>query len=123
MKKLQKDIQTYLIERGWDKNMTPPDISKSISIEAAELLELFQWGHISKEKLIENKELFSNVKKELADVFIYCFDMAVTLDIDAETIVREKLELVKKKYPATKMTGKNGDKEYGRIKQAYRKKS
>lgn len=67
------------------------------------------------------------IKKELADVFIYAFDMAVLLDIDTEKIIREKLEQVKKKYPAELMlknakegSGSAEDPEYIKIKNHYR---
>ena len=121
MKKLQAEIKEYLEERGWDKTNTPPDVAKSIVIEAAELLELFQWGSISKEELLKDNEHFEEVKKELADVFIYCLDMTVVLDIDAEEIIREKLDMVKKKYPAEKVRG-NGQ-EVGHIHRRHRKKT
>ena len=69
------------------------------------------------------------IKKELADVFIYAFDMAVLLGIDTETIIKEKLEKVKKKYPAELMrknakneSGSGADPEYLKIKNSYRKR-
>ena len=54
MKKLEQEIKTYLIERGWD-NLKPADLAKSISIESAELLELFQWNDLSAED-VRNEE-------------------------------------------------------------------
>jgi len=101
MKSIQSTIAEYLTERNW-QDMKPSDLAKSISIEAAELLELFQWRDMTADEVHADTEHFEKVRQELADVFIYCLDMAVILDVDAETIIREKLELVKRKYPTEK---------------------
>jgi dCTP diphosphatase len=99
MKKYEKHIKKYLQERGWD-NLRPADVAKSISIEAAELLELFQWSNHSLAEVKKDKEKMELIKKELADVMTYCFDMSVLLEFNTEKILIEKLEKVKKKYPA-----------------------
>ncbi|MBP9842503.1 MAG: nucleotide pyrophosphohydrolase [Candidatus Pacebacteria bacterium] len=119
MKKLEKEIATYLKERGWN-TMTPSDMAKSISIEAAELLEVFQWDNKSLADTKTNPARMKKIKEELADVFIYCLDMAVLLDIDSETIIREKLEYNKKKYPAIEMKHSKGHERYHEIKKQYR---
>lgn len=121
MKELEKEIAMYLTERGWD-TMTPSDMAKSISIEAAELLELFQWDNKSIADTKADEARMNKIRGELADVFIYCLDMAVLLGIDAETIIREKLKHNKKKYPAKEMTQANnkGHERYLEIKQQYR---
>lgn len=94
MDKLIEEIKKFNEERGWGKNHTPENLAKSISIEAAELLECFQW----------NSEKFNkqDVYDELADVFTYCFQMAITLDVKPEDIILQKLEKTKKKYPVEK---------------------
>jgi NTP pyrophosphatase (non-canonical NTP hydrolase) len=99
MKKYEKIIKKYLKERGWD-NLRPADLAKSISIEAAELLELFQWSNQSLAEVKKDKEKKEQIKKELADVLNYCFNMTVLLGFDTEKILMDKLEKVKKKYPA-----------------------
>ena len=99
MKKVENEVRVYLKERGWN-NLRPSDIAKSISIEAAELLELFQWSDKTIEQVKADAELFDKLKKELADVFLYAFDMAVLLDLDSKEVVLDKLKLVKQKYPA-----------------------
>lgn len=125
MKSLQVDIQKYLEERGWDK-LRPGDLAKSINIEAAELLELFQWSNPTLEETKVNNEKMTELKKELADVLIYCLDMATLLEIDAEEIVKHKLDHISKKYPAEVMKSLK-DKEPGTddtylsIKKHYRK--
>lgn len=59
-------------------------------IEAAELLEQFQWNNPSPEEVLQDERLFTSVRHELADVVIYALEMATLLDIDVEAIAREK---------------------------------
>jgi NTP pyrophosphatase (non-canonical NTP hydrolase) len=99
MKKYEKEIRKSLKERNWD-NLRPSDVAKSISIEAAELLELFQWTNQELKDVKKDKEKIELIKKELADVLIYCLDMSVLLDFDTGKIILDKLEKAKKKYPA-----------------------
>lgn len=99
MKGFENEIRTYLAERGWD-NLRPADLSKSISIEAAELLEIFQWTNQTLEEVKNDSVKMEAVKKELADVLIYCFDLSVLLGLDTEEILHAKLEKAKAKYPA-----------------------
>jgi len=91
MKKLLDEIIKFRDERGWKHHDTPAALAKSIIIEAAELLENYQWSDVS-----PNPE---NVKEELADVLIYSLAMATDLGYDPETIIREKLEKNAVKYP------------------------
>ncbi len=127
MKKYEKEIKKYLEERSWH-NLRPADIAKSISIEAAELLELFQWENQTLEEVKKDKEKIEQIKKELADVLTYCFDMSVLLEFDTGKILLDKLEKVKEKYPAHLF--KNRDKKqdagsediYWKIKKEHRRK-
>ncbi len=119
MKKIQDKINRYVKERKWHKSL-PSDIAKSIIIESAELLELFQWDNFDQNKIKKDKEKMAEIKKELADVFIYCFDMANALSIDSERVVLDKLDYVEKKYPANFV--KQNRKMYLKIKKEYRKK-
>ncbi len=94
MNSLQNEIYKYLKERDWLPNKTKRTVSayaKSISIEAAELLQEFQWD--------ESKYDREAVLDELGDVLIYCIDMSIALNMNVEDIVRRKLEKVKLKYP------------------------
>ena len=125
MKDLEKEIRAYLEERAWHQ-LRPGDLAKSVSIEAGELLELFQWDNPELEAVKSDEEKLSAIKKELADVLIYCFDIAVLLNIDVATIMREKIEKIKKKYPAELFKdldpAKQGTHEiYWKIKKDYRK--
>lgn len=96
MDKLISAIRKFNEERDWDQFHTPENLAKSISIEAGELLECFQWdNNYDKDHLCE----------ELADVLSYCIMLADRLDVDIEEIVLNKLEKTKKKYPVDKAKG------------------
>ena len=119
MWKKQQEIDKYLNDRGWVER-NPANLAKSIVIESAELLEHFQWNHKTKEEVIKDKKLLKEISHELADVAIYCFDMAIALNLDLETIVDEKLKIVNKKYPVKKVL--NNKSAYYEIKKEYRAK-
>jgi NTP pyrophosphatase (non-canonical NTP hydrolase) len=120
MQSLQSEIKIYLEERGWNK-LRPGDLAKSVSIEAAELLELFQWANPELDEVKNNPELLVKVKKELADVLIYAFDMGILLGMDIESIMRDKLEHAKKKYPAELMKQDIDPQQSGSAYQAIKK--
>ena len=96
MKKAIEEIRKFNEERDWDQFHSPENLAKSISIEAAELLECFQWN---------NDFDFNSVCEELADVMNYCLVLCDKLNVDPETIVLEKLEKTKLKYPVDKCKG------------------
>ncbi|KKT00353.1 MAG: hypothetical protein UW07_C0036G0009 [Candidatus Nomurabacteria bacterium GW2011_GWF2_43_8] len=128
MKKYEKHVKKYLEERDWDK-LRPADLAKSISIEAAELLELFQWTNQSLAEVKKDKVKLEMIKKELADVLIFCLEMSVLLGLDAGKIFMEKMKKVKLKYPARLFKGKYNDTDpgsdndiYWKIKKEHRMK-
>lgn len=94
MDKIVQSIINFRNERGWEINDKPENLAKSIIIEAAELLENYQWGP-------EHADL-ENVKEELADVIIYSIAMAYDLGFDIEKIIQEKLVKNAVKYPVKK---------------------
>ena len=95
-KELLAALRQFVAERNWQQFHTPENLAKSISIESAELLELFQWGEPANPEEIQN---------ELADVLTYCILLADKYDLDIEKIVLEKLEKTKAKYPIEKSFG------------------
>ena len=90
-------IRKFSEDRDWDQFHSPANLAKSISIEANELLECFQWSD-------DNYDL-EHVKEELADVIVYCQDMLDKLGLDADEIVNMKMEQNEKKYPVEKAKG------------------
>jgi len=91
-------LRQFVAERNWQQFHTPENLAKSISIESAELLELFQWSEPTN---------IDEVKNELADVLTYCMLLADKYDLDIERIVLEKLEKTKAKYPVDKSYGRS----------------
>ncbi|EAE8347540.1 nucleotide pyrophosphohydrolase [Listeria monocytogenes] len=88
MKQLQNEITTFLKERDWlEQYNHPKDLAISLSLEASELLECFQWK-TDEVALKENRE---EILKEVADVMIYALQIAESMGADGEEIVRSKL--------------------------------
>ena len=98
MQELTKKVVEFTHERDWDQFHSPENLAKSISIEAGELLECFQWN---------NEYDLDEVKEELADVINYCILMADKLGVDPKQIVLDKMEKTAKKYPVEKSKGKS----------------
>ena len=100
-------VREFVEERDWEKYLNPKDLAESICIEAAELLQLFQWTKPEETEQFKNRPpKVQRIKEELADVVIYCLSMANTLNIDLTTAILEKLEQNKKKYPQKQYKGK-----------------
>ena len=90
-------IRRFTKDRNWEQFHSPANLAKSISIEANELLECFQWSD-------EEYDL-DHVKEELADVIVYCQDMLDRLDLDVDEIVNRKMDQNEAKYPVEKARG------------------
>jgi NTP pyrophosphatase (non-canonical NTP hydrolase) len=88
-------VNQFREERNWRQFHNEKDLAISISLEASELLELFQWKQ--PEEVIETS--LERIKEELADVLIYSYMMADNLNLDLDEIIEEKLQKNKVKYP------------------------
>lgn len=97
LEKTMKRIDKFNKDRDWDQFHSPSNLSKSISIEAAELLECFQWND-------DNYDIES-VKEELADVMNYCLQLSMVLNLNPIEIVNAKIDKTEKKYPIEKSKG------------------
>jgi dCTP diphosphatase len=97
-KEIMAQLQAFIADREWNQFHTPENLAKSISIEAAELLECYQW-HSEADN--------TKVQDELADVLTYCLLLADKLGLDPLQIVSEKLEKTAEKYPIEKARGKS----------------
>ena len=93
---LKEELRAFNQAMDWDQFHTPENLAKSISIEAAELLECFQWN---------NEFEMDDVCEELADIYSYAVMMADVLDVDLEEIAIKKLGKTKAKYPVNKFKG------------------
>ena len=90
-------IRRFTEDRDWNQFHTPANLAKSISIEANELLECFQWS--------DSDYDLEHVKEELADVIVYCQDMLDKLGLDVDEIVMSKMAKNEAKYPIEKAKG------------------
>ncbi|MEY4533532.1 MAG: hypothetical protein RI926_1301 [Actinomycetota bacterium] len=91
-------LREFVQERDWGQFHTPENLAKSVSIEAAELLENYQWGSPAN---------MQDVQDELADVLTYCLLLADKLGLDPNQIVLEKLAKTQQKYPVEKARGRS----------------
>lgn len=94
---LLQRIDKFNKDRDWDKFHTPSNLAKSISIEASELLECFQWN--------DNDYDVEAVKEELADVMNYCLQMSLVLGVDIIDVINNKMDKTEKKYSIEKAKG------------------
>ena len=99
LEELKQKIEQFNKDRDWDQFHSPANLAKSISIEANELLECFQWD--------EEHYDVEEVKEELADVMNYCIQMSNKLNLDIKEIIEWKLAITAKKYPVDKAKGKS----------------
>lgn len=104
MDKLKETIIKFQKDRNWKQFHTPENLTKSISVEAGELLEHFQWD--------DNYDL-EEVADELADVFNYCILMADSLNLDIKEITLNKIRKNELKYPISK--SKNNSTKYTKL--------
>ena len=96
---LKERIDKFTTDRDWEQFHTPVNLVKSISIEANELLECFQWS---------NTEFnINDVKEELADVMNYCIQLSMVLGVDIIDIINEKMDKNELKYPVDKAKSKS----------------
>lgn len=92
------DLRAFVYERDWAQFHSPENLAKSISIEAGELLECFQWS---------TEFDHDRVAGELADVLTYCNLLAMKLGEDADSLMARKLETTREKYPVEKSRGRS----------------
>lgn len=90
-------IRTFVSDREWEQFHTSSNLAKSISIEAGELLECFQWD--------DQDFDVDHVKEELADIIVYCQNMLDELGLDVDEIVNQKMDQNETKYPVEKAKG------------------
>ena len=104
IKELTEKIVAFRDARDWRQFHNPKDMAISISLEAAELLEVFQWS--GADTLIDTDKKMAKVKEELADILIYALLMGNDLGLDISEIISDKLDENNRKYPAEKAFGK-----------------
>lgn len=102
--RIKKQVRQFVVERDWDQFHSPKNLSMALIVEAAEMVEHFQWlteeqsCNLSPEKLAE-------VEQELADIQVYLISLAEKLQLDLIAAVDKKMALNAKKYPADQVRG------------------
>ena len=104
---IRQMVRSFVEERNWSKFHSPKNISMALAIEAAELMEHFQWidGDESRSPDAEKKVA---IGEELADVLCYAMAIANELDIDIASVMKRKMELNRAKYPVEEFRGRYG---------------
>jgi dCTP diphosphatase len=100
IKSLQQTLSEFAQERDWGQFHNPKNLAIALAVEAAELLELFQWlNEEDSRRLVENPADYARVREEVADVMIYLLRLADQLNINMEQAVEEKIRKNAEKYP------------------------
>lgn len=104
---LKEEVNRFVSERDWEQFHSPKNLSMSIAIEAAELMEHFQWSTVSEARLLtRDPEKYEEVTQEVADIAIYLLSLCRSLNIDLSRAIGEKLKLNRRKYPLEEFWGK-----------------
>ena len=103
---LRARINTFVQERDWEQYHSPKNLAMAMIVEAAELVEHFQWNTIEQSYQL-SAEKREQVSHELADTFVYLLRIAEVTGVDLIAATNAKIELNAKKYPADKVRGKN----------------
>ena len=106
-----RDLQTKVIqfrdERDWAQYHNPKDLAISLSLESAELLEVFQWKDAAQvDALKSDSKVRQRVREELGDIFIYALTLAHEFGLNPEDVILDKVRVNEEKYPADKVRGR-----------------
>lgn len=104
---LRNEVKKFVAEREWEKFHSPKNLTMALSVEAAELIEHFQWIS-AEESLTLTSEKRVEVGEEIADVFCYLLAIANSLEIDVASTFHRKMNLNRKKYPVEEIRGRFG---------------
>ena len=101
--KINDEIKRFVNERDWDKFHTPKNLSMALSVEASELVEIFQWKEADD---FQDPQTIQEAEEELSDIFYYTVRMCQKLDINLEEAFHRKMIKNRKKHPINKVKGK-----------------
>ena len=100
-------VRRFVVEREWEPFHSPKNLSSSIAIGAAELMEIFQWLTSEQSRgALQDPHTLQRVREELADVLIYCVALANVLGIDLSQAIRDKMAANAAKYPVEAVRGR-----------------
>ena len=107
IRQLKQKLAKFVKDRDWEQYHSPKNLSMAIAIEAAELMEMFQWLDIDEShSLLKNKKKRREIEEELADIAVYILDFCNLFNIDLSSIILKKLKKNSKKYPTKLVKGK-----------------
>ncbi len=99
LQEIKDKVHKFQRDRGWGKSHSPKNLAMSISIEAAELMEILQWISTEDAWAIKESDEFEHLQEELADVLIYCMSLANELDIDVAAAIDDKMQKNARRWP------------------------
>ena len=102
--RIKRMVRQFVVEREWDQFHTPKNLSMALIVEAAEMVEHFQWLTEEQSSNLDQKKL-AEIELELADIQIYLLSLAEKLQLDVIAAVEKKLALNAQKYPVDKAKG------------------
>jgi NTP pyrophosphatase (non-canonical NTP hydrolase) len=105
LEKIKLELRRFTKERDWEQFHDPKNLSMALSVEVAELVEIFQWSKSGGLDEIKDPETKEAIQKEIADIFNYLLKLVDLMDIDLEKVALEKIQENAKKYPIEKFKG------------------
>lgn len=105
--KIKKTLRKFTEERDWEQFHTPKNLATALSVEASELLEIFQWSNDGGLNEINDPKKRKEIEKEIADIFNYLVKLVDILDMDLEKAALEKIKENAEKYPAEESKGRS----------------
>jgi dCTP diphosphatase len=105
IKEIQARLDKFAKDRDWDQFHSPKNLTMALSVEVAELVEIFQWSNSGGLEEIKDLETRKKIEEEIADIFIYLIKISGKLNVDLTKIINEKIDKNEKKYPVDKSYG------------------
>ena len=106
LEKIKLKLRTFAKERDWEQFHDPKNLSMALSVEVAELVEIFQWSKTGGLDEINNPKIKKEIEREIADIFNYLIKLVDLMDIDLETASLNKIDENITKYPSSEVKGK-----------------
>jgi dCTP diphosphatase len=107
LEKISERLKKFSKDRNWEQYHSPKNLAMALSVEVAELVEIFQWSNDGGTKEIKDPETRKQIEEEIADIFNYLVKFVDLMEIDLEKISIEKIQKNDEKYPVEKSKGKS----------------
>ena len=107
LKTIKEKLRKFSQDRDWNQYHCPKNLAMAMSVEVAELVEIFQWSNDGGMEKIEDKETKKRIEEEIADIFNYLVKFVDLMDLDLEELSLEKIKKNDMKYPVDKFKGKS----------------